>query len=153
MSDTVEIREAALGDSAALAELFDAYRIFYSQKSDVEAARAFIHERMTGKSSQFFAAICEKKLCGFVQLYPSFSSISMKPLWILNDLFVDPNYRRRQIAEKLLLRAEKFARDSGARGLTLKTALSNEAAQKLYLKLGWVLDEKFLTFNRSILSQ
>jgi len=148
MPDSVEIRQATQNDLAELAGLFDAYRVFYSQKADLEAARIFVQERLRTGTSQFFVAQAAGKLCGFIQLYPSFSSVSMKPLWILNDLFVSPMFRRKQIAEKLMLSAEVFAQASAARGLTLKTAKTNEAAQKLYLKLGWVQDEKFVSFNK-----
>jgi len=43
------------------------------------------------------------QLMGFAQLYPSFSSVSMKRLWILNDLFVSSEARGKYISYNLTL--------------------------------------------------
>ncbi|MDP9281971.1 MAG: GNAT family N-acetyltransferase, partial [Chloroflexota bacterium] len=40
------IRRATTTDLDAAAPLFDAYRQFYGQRSDVAAARAFLEERL-----------------------------------------------------------------------------------------------------------
>jgi ribosomal protein S18 acetylase RimI-like enzyme len=74
---------------------------------------------------------------GFVQLYPSFSSVSMKPIWILNDLFVAPQARRAGVARSLLEAACELARSTGAARLRLSTAKDNEAAKALYLASGY----------------
>lgn len=84
---------------------------------------------------------------GFVQLYPSFSSVSMKRLWVLNDLFVVPGARRRGAAEALMARARRLALETGAEGLVLETAVDNKKAQRLYEKLGWKRDREFYRYN------
>ena len=90
------IRRATKYDSKDLAKLFDNYRIFYGQKSDLRSAEKFLLERLENQESEIFVADTSKnKLVGFVQLYPIFSSTKMQRLWLLNDLFVDDNYRRR----------------------------------------------------------
>ena len=66
---------------------------------------------------------------GFVQLYPSFSSVSMRKIWILNDLYVATNARRYGVGRLLMDRARDFARDTGALRLELTTARTNAAAQ------------------------
>ncbi len=61
---------------AAVAKLFDAYRGFYGQPSNLEQSRAFIAERMAGNESAIFLVEDESgEALGFVQLYPTFSSI------------------------------------------------------------------------------
>jgi hypothetical protein len=71
-----------------IAPLFDAYRQFYGQRADLEGGRQFLFERLQRGESVVFAVIEAENTLGFTQLYPSFSSVSMKPIWILNDLFV-----------------------------------------------------------------
>jgi ribosomal protein S18 acetylase RimI-like enzyme len=80
---------------------------------------------------------------GFVHLYPSFSSLSMKPLWILNDLFVAPGYRQLGIGEALMRRAERLARSTRAAGIGLETARDNRAAKRLYERLGYRRETRF----------
>jgi GNAT superfamily N-acetyltransferase len=115
-----------------IARLFDQYRVFYKQPSDLEAAKKFIQERFRKRDSVVLAARDAKRLVGYTQLYPSFSSVSMKRVWILNDLFVEEACRRKGIATLLMKAAESFARDTGAVRLILATQVSNAAAQPLY---------------------
>ena len=76
---------------------------------------------------------------GFTQLYPSFSSVSMQRVYILNDLYVSEKSRGQGIGESLMEYAKQFARKMGSKGLTLETAVDNPA-QNLYKRLGWVKD-------------
>lgn len=140
----IKIVKASLEKLNMVASLFDKYLVFYGRPSDPQAAVQFVKERMIGNESVIFLAVKEEKNelipLGFVQLYPSFSSVSMKRLWILNDLYVDESARRQGIAGLLLERAREHALETGAKGLTLETASKNERAQKLYESLGYERD-------------
>ncbi len=123
-----------------LAPLFDGYRVFYKQASDLEAARSFLSERFQKKDSTIFLALDENgNGLGFTQLYPSFSSVSMQRTYILNDLYVSKAARGKGVGESLLEHAKAFAKQQGAKGLTLETAVDNPA-QKLYERLEWKKD-------------
>ena len=138
---TVIVREAGLEDVDRLAPLFDGYRQFYRQHADLEGARRFLAERLgAGESRVFVAETADGWPLGFVQLFPSFSSVSMKRLWILNDLFVAPDARRSGVARVLMDRAREFAVETGAKGLILETESHNAPAKRLYEDLGWALD-------------
>ena len=126
-----------------VASLFDAYRQFYKQKSDPAGCRAFIRERMIKGESIIYLAMENGRVVGFCQMYPSFSSVSMKPIWILYDLFIVPDSRRRGAGEALLRRAQAHAAETGAEGLILETAVDNRPGQRLYEKLGWKRDTLF----------
>ena len=136
------LRRATVADLDAVAPLFDAYRQFYGQRPDPAAARAFLGERLARDESVIFLAVAEDgEALGFTQLYPSFSSVSVRRLWVLNDLFVRPGGRRGGVGRRLLERAREFAIETGAKGLTLSTAVDNAAAQALYESCGWREDE------------
>jgi ribosomal protein S18 acetylase RimI-like enzyme len=139
----MEVVLARLEDLEEIAQLFDQYRVFYKQSSDLEAARNFLQERFQkGDSTIFVAVDCDRRI-GFTQLYPSFSSVSMKRIWILNDLFVMEQYRQQGVAKALMKAAADFARESGAVRVALSTQISNGAAQALYESLGYSKDEDF----------
>jgi ribosomal protein S18 acetylase RimI-like enzyme len=87
---------------------------------------------------------------GFCQLYPSFSSVNLRRTLVLNDLFVDTEYRGRGVARTLLSAAESLGRRLGALRLTLSTAHSNAPAQALYTSAGWKRDEDFAVFHRPL---
>ena len=134
------IVRASLEHIELVAPLFEAYRQFYRQPPEVEAARRFLTERLTGNESVLFLALSEGVGVGFTQLYPSFSSLSLKRLWILNDLFVAAPARKQGVGEALLERAMQFAMETSAQGLILETGVDNPARQ-LYERLGWKRDE------------
>lgn len=139
----MEVTLASLEHLDKVSRLFDKYRIFYNQSSDLNAATKFIQERFQNQDSAVFIASEGDRMVGFIQLYPSFSSVSMKRVWILNDLFVDEPYRKQGIAKLLMNAAEQFARQTGAVRLVLATQISNIAAQTLYESLGYIKDKDF----------
>jgi GNAT superfamily N-acetyltransferase len=139
---------AELDDLDALVPLFDGYRQFYGQVSDPDGARTFLSQRLKRGDSVVFVAIVDGAIAGFTQLYPSFSSVSMRRLWVLNDLFVDPNARRAGVGRALLARAERWATETQAKGLVLSTAVTNAAAQQLYEASGWVRDDEYFHYHR-----
>jgi ribosomal protein S18 acetylase RimI-like enzyme len=140
---SVKIRRAAMPDLPRVAELFDGYRQFYGQPPDPDGARQFLRERLQAGDSVLLVAEKEKRFAGFAQLYPSFSSVSMKRLWILNDLFVAPAHRRAGVARALMAAAEDFARSTVTKGLLLATQKTNAPAKSLYESRGWRLDDQF----------
>jgi ribosomal protein S18 acetylase RimI-like enzyme len=145
---TPHIRPATTTDLDALAPLFDAYRRFYEQPSDIEMARNFLSARLSRSESVVLVAQRpDGALAGFCQLYPSFCSVLAQPIYTLYDLFVPPAHRQQGVAKALLAAAaERGRRDDMAR-LDLTTAHTNHAAQALYEGMGWVQDRVFRTYN------
>ena len=136
----MHIKTATLKDLDLLAPLFDAYRVFYKQESNLTNATIFLQKRIEGKQSIILLALSEdQKALGFTQLYPSFSSVALKQVFILNDLFVAQEGRNQGVGAALLDAAKEVARKCNARGLVLETDKDNPA-QKLYEKNGWTKD-------------
>lgn len=131
----------------ALSVLFDQYRVFYQQASDLDAARLFLKKRFDHRDSIIFAASEHDQIVGFIQLYPSFSSVSLKQVWILNDLFVAFPHRRKGVAQLLMATAKQYAQETGAIRIILATQQSNHAGQSLYESLGYEKDEAFYHYS------
>ncbi len=140
------IVQATINDLDALTELFDLYRLFYQQPSDLEGAKAFLHDRLNNEESIVFIAFDDTEAIGFVQLYPSFSSVSMKQTWVLNDLYVIEDGRGKGFGEALIRRAITFAEEAGAKGVLLETGKDNITAQRLYEKIGFVQETSHFYF-------
>ena len=128
------IRNATVADIEQLADLFDQYRVFYEKKSDKKAARAFLTARISNRESEIFIALHRGDIVGFVQLYPLFSSTRMKRLWLLNDLFVRPEFRGQGFSIDLIEKAKELCRNTNACGMFLETAKSNDVGNNLYPK-------------------
>ena len=149
----MELYQATLEDLEGTSHLFNLYRMFYNQESDLERARAYIKERIESKDSVIFIVKDKGELIGFTQLYPTFSSISMKRAWILNDLYVDAGARKQGVGEMLLNKAKEFAIETGAKCLSLSTAQDNVSAQKLYEKNSYKKDSEFYHYELNLTDQ
>jgi GNAT superfamily N-acetyltransferase len=146
----VEIRQATVGDLDLLVPLFDAYRQFYRQPSEPERARRFLVDRFSHNQSIIFLAFADATAIGFTQLYPSFSSGAMGRIFILNDLFVTPEARRRGAGIALLQAAAEYGRRVGALRLVLSTEVTNATAQSLYERVGWKRDTIFCAYQLTL---
>lgn len=130
-----------------IASLFDAYRGFYGQPSNLTQSSDFIAERIARDESAIFLVEDDTgEALGFVQLYPTFSSIDAHRTWLLSDLFTTPAARGRGVGTLLMNTARTFALLTGAKGLVLETATDNLGAQRLYESLGYVRDTGYYTY-------
>lgn len=148
--NNITVRQAVLPDLEALVPLFDGYRQFYGRSGDIAAAREFLLERFNHNESVLFIAHESHVPVGFTQLYPSFSSVSLARIFVLNDLFVHEQARRKGVASKLMSAATEFAKSLGAIRVSLSTATSNEIAQAVYQSAGWKRDEQFYVYHFTI---
>lgn len=151
---SVRIVEAAIGDLDMVVPLFDQYRIFYKQPSDLDLSRRFLRARIEHRDSVIYFAVegeaADETALGFTLLYPSFDSVLAKPIWILNDLYVLEGVRRRGVARLLIDHGRRLAEDTGAQAVSLSTAVDNAPSRHLYEALGFRLDETFCTYILSL---
>jgi len=137
----MEIRQAKNTDLDQLSILFAKYREFYGQPYEPGSAKQFLEERLKREESILFIAIENGDQKGFTQLYPSFSSVSMTKIWILNDLFVSAERRRTGIAQALINHVIAYCKLSRRKKVVLSTAYDNFNAQKLYEKFGFTRED------------
>jgi len=133
----ITVRPATKEDIDAVTVLFDLYRTWYHQPSDIAAAKHFLQQRMENGESVIYVAEDEKKLVGFTQLYPIFSSVGLQKSWLLNDLYVHATVRKQGVATQLLEAARQHGVQTNARWLMLQTGNDNFRAQSVYEKNGW----------------
>ncbi|WP_042536185.1 GNAT family N-acetyltransferase [Oceanobacillus oncorhynchi] len=141
---------STMEDLDGVPNLFNLYRVFYEQTSDIEGAKAYIKQRLEHKGSVIFMVRDHQMYVGFTQLYPTFSSISMKKAWILNDLYVDAEARNQGIGEKLLNKAKDLAMETDAKSIVLETVPDNTASQGLHEKNGYIRDSQFYHYELNL---
>ncbi|MEV6955195.1 N-acetyltransferase [Streptomyces sp. NPDC051183] len=147
----VALRVAGEADLDVAAELFRGYLDFYGVDiaADPERPRAFLAERVRDGGSLVLLAEVPggAGTVGFAQVYRTFSSLSMRTGWVLNDLYVAPSGRRSGAARALLREVLRLAAEAGAAGVQLETAYDNHVAQGLYEAEGFVREEFHLYFH------
>lgn len=145
----MRIIKATLEHLDLLAPLFVKYREFYGQLPYPDSSRSFLEKRLERDESIIYLALPDdddNKLMGFCQLYPSFSSLSLKRVWILNDIYVAEDSRRMLVADKLVREAKKLAKDTNAVRLRASTSSDNEVAMKTYESMGFKADTEFKSY-------
>jgi len=135
----MEITTATLKHLDDLVPLFDSYRQFYKQDSNLEKAKEFLTNRIRNNESVIYIAYLNNEAVGFTQLYPVFSSVSMQPMYLLNDLFVVASFRNKGVGEQLIKAAKNLCIQKKYKGLAIQTEATNPA-QHLYQRVGFKKD-------------
>ncbi|MET0929190.1 MAG: GNAT family N-acetyltransferase [Aeromicrobium sp.] len=144
------VTRAEASDVPDAAVLFAAYREFYGEPYDVEAAAAFLADRLAYDESVVLLSRRDGTAVGFTQLYPLFSSTRLAPIWILNDLFVAESARGSGAVDEMLDTAATLAAEAGCAAIELSTAHTNVRAQAVYVRHGYQLDEVFRTYEKPL---
>lgn len=146
MNTNTEIVPASLDNLEELTQLFQKYRMFYKKEPDTEGERNFLRERITNKESVIYLAKSGGRYIGFVQLFPMFSSTRISRLWLLNDLYVDEDFRKSGAASMLIEKSKELARETNYAGVMLQTAKTNITAQSVYDKNEFEQDDNFYSY-------
>lgn len=135
-----KIIKATIDNLEELSLLFDLYRQFYRQPSNISEAKGFLNERIVNKESVIYISKEDDgNFSGFVQLYPIFTSVGLKRLWLLNDLYVKKEYRKKGIARNLIDQCKNLTLETKASGLLLETSKNNLEGNVLYHTEGFTL--------------
>ena len=149
----MRIVQATLEHLDQLTPLFVTYREHFGQLPYPDSSRKFLEKRISRKESVIYLALPDdddSKLLGFCQLYPSFSSLSLKRVWILNDIYVAEDARRQLVADNLMRAAKKMAKETNAVRLRVSTSSNNAVAQKTYESMGFREDTEFKNYTLPI---
>src|SRR6187402_3254395 len=99
----MQIKRLTAPEYHLVVSLFNSYRIFYKQPSDLTIAENYIKARLENNESVIFIALADQDgkatPAGFTQLYPRLSSVRATKNWLLNDLYVDGGFRKQGIGE------------------------------------------------------
>lgn len=144
------IRSALPADVDAIAPLFDAYRQFFTEASQLSASREFLAQRLERAESVVLAAFENARVVGFLQLYPLFSSWYLRRQWFLSDLYVDPEFRERGLGQRLVAAAVDYAGESDARAILVELPFSEPHLTRFYSRLGFEKDAVFELYRRTL---
>jgi GNAT superfamily N-acetyltransferase len=117
--------------------------------------RRYLHEQATGTRT-CFVAIVDRQFAGHVTLswQPTYAGFADLKIPEIQDLNVLTRYRRKGIASRLLDRAEtEAARRSSVVGIAVGLHPGYSAAQRLYVKRGYIPDGRGVTYRNCIVQE
>ena len=142
----MRIISASLEHLDQLTPMFIRYRELYGAMPQAEASKEFLAERLNKQEAIILLAFEEDTLLGFCLVYPSFSSVSLRPMWIINDMYVAEDARGQHIARKLLQEISQQAHGNQAVRLRVSINANNEIAKRLYESADFLEDKHFRNY-------
>lgn len=138
MADGILIRPIEPGDSAAWAEMWAAYAVFYkvSLSEEVTAATWARIIEPSGPIEALLATGIHGDAVGFANYLLHPYTWSDKPTCYLEDLFVSPEARGRGVGRALIDRLIALGRERGWGRLYWTTQQDNATARRLYDRFG-----------------
>ncbi len=135
----MEVRLATPADEEDVCRLWTLLLDFYKKQASPEVLRrSFRYAVNHPQKVLIFIIMIEGVVTGTVSLHLGhFSTWNNNFYGHLEDLIVDPACRGRGMAEKLLRQAIDAARENNLSRVELNALNDNEAARKLYEKLGF----------------
>jgi GNAT superfamily N-acetyltransferase len=121
---------------AEAAELFDEYRQHYGANPAPEAAEAWMRDQVRSERMRVFGAGRGDRLRAMCTVAVIPASLTLRTVWLVRDLYVEPDARRGGLARALLAHVADAARAEGAHRLSLQTEADNTRALDLYAKAG-----------------
>ncbi len=116
------------------AGLLDQYRQHYGANPAPDAALEWMREQVSFERMRIYLAQDAVGLCT-VATAPA--ALTLRTVWLVRDLYVRPDARRRGVARALLDQVAEDAREAGAHRLSLQTETSNVRAVELYARDGF----------------
>lgn len=145
------VRRATLDDVPALSVLFDEYRQFYGEPSNIQLASDFLQQRLENAETIIFVQLKNDVHTGFVVLYRGFSSVRCGTYYILDDVYVSAAYRHQGAAKQLIDTAILFTTHEHAFKLHVETSQHNAQAQQLYQSMGLSINHELRAFEQRII--
>ena len=134
----MEVKQVTADHREQTIELMKKYFEFYERKIppydslNRHITRFFENQEF---GIQFIA--CDGDLpAGFATLYFTYSTMSLIPISIMNDLYVEPNYRGKGVADSLFDKCIEYSKSRGIHKMEWVTATDNYRAQKFYDRKG-----------------
>ena len=139
----LHVFRAQTSDVNALEPLYSAYRTFFNPHARREDSRPFLAARLDAGECVVFAARSGETVCGFILLYPLWSSWYCKRIWFLSDLYVDETHRKSGAGRMLVERVKEYARETGASSVMVELPRSEPHLTAFYDALGFQRDAVF----------
>ena len=150
VDESVDVAAAGGEDLDDVVVLFRQYLEFYERPHPEDAVRAFLAERLARGDSVAVLARRGGEPVGLAHVYPTFSSLRLAPVWVLNDLYVTERARGTGAGTALLREVSRLAAQAGATYVALETYPHNTGAQRLYEREGFVRDTSTWHYARSL---
>jgi GNAT superfamily N-acetyltransferase len=134
----VLVRPAEREDRPKLLELIKGYFAFYRTPFPAASKVETLLDLLDRDSSRGVQLVADGggQLHGFASLYACFDTLVADRILVMNDLFVDPPFRKHGVGAALFDASLAYATAHGYARLDWVTAADNDDAQRFYDRMG-----------------
>lgn len=143
MNNKLIIRQATIQDLTKIVPIFDCYREYFQQQRHPTKVESFLFEKFEHLESVIYIAEKYSEVIGFAQLYPTFSSLTLERVWLLNDFFISEEYRNSGVGKQLFEKVKEFTWLTNSKGIELSVEHINQKAWEFWERQGFKVDEEF----------
>lgn len=140
------IRNARPEDYAQMANL--AQQLGYASTADDIAVRIAPMQE-SGEHGMFVAELVNGQIAGWISVFV-YRSVETEARAEVSGLVVDASVRSQGIGQRLLERAEQWARDKGCRTIGLRTNVVRERAHAFYERQGYQHTKTQRTYRKDL---
>ncbi len=136
--EQIYIRRAHGADLPQLTRLVEQYRAVFGMTPDASGVSKFLVTRLDNNDALIrVAEAANEQLVGFCLVLTIPGTVRLQKHFMLQDIFVHPDWRRRGIARLMVSDVQEQATESGAIGIMLEAPTHLKAAQELYPRMGF----------------
>ncbi len=152
MTVTVRLTTATQPLFTEAAALFDEYRQYYGANPAPEAVVEWMRDQVISERTRIYVAANGLDAYGICSVAVVPAALTLRTVWLVRDLFVQPAARRGGVARMLLEQVGDEARASGAHRLSLQTERTNDRAIELYASGGFAALTDVAVMERTLSS-
>ena len=119
----------------------------------LEEERDHIQTILSSSDQSFFMAKVGESFAGFIQValrHDYVEGTRTSPVAYIEGLYVEPAFRKRQVAHLLVKRAERWGEALGCREMASDCDLDNEDSISFHLAVGFQEVNRVVCFSKSI---
>ena len=147
----IEIREAEEEDRKSIVAM--TLRMAYETENvklplegvEKGVGTAFQHDKKENTTTllrlRYWVAYENKNVVGMIGISPEYSDWWGTQYWWIVSLYTIPSHRRQGVASLLLEHVRNMSSHHKVQSLSLRVEVQNEKAQRLYKKVGFVIDK------------
>lgn len=125
--------EPVTSDTAPiLADLLAEYQAFYQADINTKRNIDFVASFVDSSDGVFLLGRSEHIFVGFVGIYFSYSSVAAKRIAVLNDVYIQSNFRGYGFGKQLIDSAINYIKAHSIEHVRWCTKADNDVAQRLY---------------------
>lgn len=146
----IRIKQIGKSEIKSIITPFTNYMKFYDREIKEGKFEDYFESIIEDERVFVFTANLDNSVAGLMVIYQTFSSFECGKILFLNDLWVEPEFRKLGIGQALMTKIKEIAKEKNCERVDLQTDLTNTKARTLYEKNGMIADKEFINYSVKI---